>query len=149
MILQTAAGYEIEQTQKLEIDESEIPKAQLLLTKYGPNMVQRTEPTGFYNCHGLTFASRRAWVYGNASDIQHILDDDAYKEVATEFVKAGDTILYFENGVVVHSGIVVEVAETLPGAVKVCSKWAQNAEFVHWGHSTPYTYNVKFFRVKR
>jgi hypothetical protein len=149
IILQTATGRDIEHTQELEIDDSEVAKLPIFTGKYG-GLVERHPPTGFYNCHGLTFGGRRAWVYGDGNSIGEILEDDAYEEVASATSHAGDVILYFdENGAITHSGIVVEFTITLPRTARVCSKWAQSAEFVHWANQCPYGYDVKYFRVKR
>ena len=151
MILQTATGHDIPHTQNSELDESEVRKLPLFYKKYGPDLVERTAPTGFYNCHGMTFASRRAWVYGEGNIINFILQDDSYEEVPQSVVLPGDIILYFGEGNegVIHSGVVVEVSQFLRGIYKIYSKWAQSAEFLHWAHQTPYGYNVKLFRVKR
>lgn len=149
MILHTAAGREIEHTQDLEIDESETRKLPLFREKYGQDLVERTAPTGFYNCHGMTFALRRAWVFGDGDTINEILNDDNYDEVENPL--PGDLILYFGDPSegIIHSGIVVELTITLPLRIRVCSKWAHSAEFIHWAHLSPYGPNFKFFRVNR
>lgn len=150
MILQTSTGREIEHSQSLEIDEAEVGKLAVFHAKHGP-LTERHPPTGFYNCHGMTFASRRAWVYGDGNTIELILDDDTYVEIEESRVLPGDVILYFgrPGEGVLHSGIVVEVSTTLPKMFRVCSKWGQSSEFLHWANNSPYGYNVKFFRTKR
>ena len=148
IVVQTAAGREIENTQEMEIDEVELNKLPLFHQKYGPGLVVRTPPTGRYNCHGLTFASRRTWVFGDGNTLQHIIEDDRYSEVLPNDVLPGDTVLYFdERGVPWHSGIVVEVPKDPPIVPLVCSKWAHSAEFLHRVTQGPYGLNFKYFRV--
>lgn len=151
MILQTAAGNDIEHTQDLEVGDDELLKLPAFHKRFGP-LIERASPTGSYNCHGMTFALRRAWVFGEGRTIEMILADDKYTEILDiEDVLAGDVILYFgerEEGVI-HSGLVVEVTKTVPKSALVCSKWAHSAEFLHWANNTPYGNIVKYFRVKR
>jgi hypothetical protein len=44
-----------------------------------------------YNCHGLTFASRRTRIY----DVQQVLAEDAYEHIPLNEVEPGDVIVYF------------------------------------------------------
>ncbi len=104
--------------------EAEIPK------RYH-GMTQRTGISPIYNCHGLTFASRRARITDNAG-IRAILEDDAWTEVReTKDVLPGDIVVYFaEDGDANHSGIVV--ANEAPLYVPViCSKWGSAGEYIH------------------
>src|SRR5262245_35364311 len=43
-------------------------------------------PCRTFNCHGLTFASRRTWI-DKSGEVQKILDDDGYVEVPLAKVK--------------------------------------------------------------
>ena len=78
------------------------------LDKKHPNAKRRTESSAAYNCHGLTFASRRTRIE-KSSAIQTILKDDAYKELSVKEVLPGDIVIYYSDaGDPSHSGIVVE-----------------------------------------
>ena len=90
---------------------------------------RRTGVCALYNCHGLTFASRRTRIT-HARDVRRILDDDNYSVVDVQNVLPGDVVLYLsELGDVNHSGVVVECV--FGHEPKVFSKWGNGGEFVH------------------
>lgn len=111
-------------------------------------VIWRTEAIPSYNCHGLTFASRRTSIQETAS-ILLILREDGYSEVGRNEVLPGDIVLYYATGGdIEHSGIVVEVAET-PRMFRVVSKWGKYKEALHWESECPYSAtNMRYFRVK-
>jgi hypothetical protein len=119
------------------------------------NVSFRTELSPVYNCHGLTFASRRTRI-PDAVSIQTILADDDYEKVDRADVRVGDVILYVssdDDGDIEHSGVVVEVLRpagfNVP-APRVWSKWGGAAEVVHIYNDCPYSAtNVQFYRVVR
>ncbi len=109
-------------------------------------------PTARYNCHGLTFASRRTRISDNAT-LQMILRDDGYSEVSATEVQPGDVIIYVsdESGDMQHSGIVLTAPDTLLGIPIVLSKWGNYAEVIHAANDCPYhdpPCYYKYFRVK-
>src|SRR3972149_1987902 len=54
-------------------------------------------PSPVYNCHGLTFASRRTAIFEHR-EIMKILSEDDYQEVENENdVQIGDIIIYYEK----------------------------------------------------
>lgn len=67
-----------------------------------------TASTRKYNCHGLTFASRRTWI-GKAVEVAKILQDDEYEVIDLRELMPGDIVVYFLNGDAEHSGVVLEV----------------------------------------
>src|SRR5438105_3711220 len=79
-------------------------------------------PCATFNCHGLTFGSRRTWIDGS-KQIETILEDDDYKEIRYEQVLPGDIAIYTKDGQIEHSGIVVEAPSKLK-LPKILSKWA-------------------------
>ncbi len=107
-----------------------------------------------YNCHGFTFASRRTRI-SDSQDVQRILVEDDYEEVARDSVRPGDIVLYMSadnDGDVEHSGLVVELRESMGiGRVPmILSKWGSGAEVVHTVSDCPYQLsNIRFFRVTR
>lgn len=127
-----------------------------LKDKYRTVFHRSTEPTETYNCHGLTFGSRRTRIY-KAAEIRKILADDGYDEVAPNLVEPGDVIVYYaENGDADHSGIVVDVAKRSDNALmlvptpKVLSKWGSCHEVVHFFNDCPYSLlTVRYFRMKK
>lgn len=103
-------------------------------------------PCNTYNCHGLTFASRRTNIE-DAAEIRKILEDDGYIEINLENISPGDIALYFISGDVEHSGIVVEIMDLGP---KILSKWGPAQEAIHNLGDCPYdASNVRFFRVHK
>jgi hypothetical protein len=114
----------------------------------------RTGVSPVYNCHGLTFASRRTRI-PDAESIRTILNEDDYEEVPRADIRVGDVILYVSagDGDIEHSGIVIEVLHPVGFNVpmpRVWSKWGGAAEVVHMYNDCPYSpANVRFYRVVR
>lgn len=50
-------------------------------------------PCSTYNCHGLTFASRRTQI-SQPSEVAKILADDDYTEISLKNVMVGDIAIY-------------------------------------------------------
>jgi hypothetical protein len=114
-----------------------------------PNAVPRTQPSPLFNCHGLTFASRRTKIV-DWKNIQKVLADDAWIEIPLKQTLPGDIVIYFDDeGDANHSGIVVE---GLGGNVipKICSKWGNAGEFLHWLSDVPSFYGPvhRFYRCR-
>src|SRR5437667_12124675 len=64
------------------------------LSTLHPNAITRTDPSPLFNCHGLTFASRRTKIL-DRRNILRILEDDAWSEIDIREVLAGDVVIYF------------------------------------------------------
>jgi hypothetical protein len=85
---------------------------------------RKVGPCNTYNCHGLTFASRRSNL--EFSEIFQILEEDDYQHVDRKDVMPGDIVVFISTGQikgstpgdVEHSGIVVEHPDAL-GNVKI------------------------------
>jgi hypothetical protein len=118
------------------------------IPKRYPRATQRTEMSPLYNCHGLTFASRRTRITDN-DGIQRILADDMWTEIKEIEVLPGDIVIYYsEEGDPNHSGVIVDV-----GALKVptiCSKWGTAGEFTHLLNYCPDFYGpiTKYYRCR-
>jgi hypothetical protein len=97
-----------------------------------------------YNCHGLTFASRRTWI-AKALEVKKILEEDEYVLVNVQDVMPGDIVVYSQNGDAEHSGIVIA-----SGFVPVIlSKWGPAHEVIHKVNDCPYnSMEIKYYRVK-
>lgn len=99
------------------------------LAKQRPHVQMRTKPSTIFNCHGLTFASRRTKVT-DSSDILKILKDDEWQEIPAKDVIPGDIIIYFDNdNDINHSGIVVGLDQLK--VPLICSKWGVGCEYIH------------------
>jgi hypothetical protein len=112
-----------------------------------PKAIYRCGPSPVYNCHGLTFASRRTRIWTDNA-IKLILTEDNYAIVEKEFVLPGDIVVYYNAGDAEHSGIVVEAQS--PMSIRVVSKFGSGNELVHWLYDVaPYdTSDIKFYRIR-
>jgi hypothetical protein len=139
-------------------DTGSLPESYLrdndkFMGKY-PLATFRTSPSGLYNCHGLTFASKRTRIPDN-SEIVKIIDDDNYFEITVlSNVFPGDIIIYIDSdGERFHSGIVIDVCNNggLMG-IRVLSKWGYGSEVCHPHTYCPYyemAAKIKFYRITR
>jgi len=109
----------------------------------------RTEIDPTYNCHGLTFASRRTAIPG-INEVAKILEDDGYVPVPSSQIIAGDIVIYYsDNGDAEHSGLLLDVSKINPLLSKVLSKWGHAFEVVHPVATPEYSCrNIKFYRMK-
>jgi hypothetical protein len=104
-----------------------------------------TGPTRAYNCHGLTFGSRRAGI-SSPEAIQTILNDDGYKLLVDTGPRRGDVAIYIENHEITHSGIVVWLQGDEPW---ILSKWGAYHEAVHKPSDCPYNRGtVSYYRLQ-
>ena len=117
-----------------------------LQKQYRTAMHRPVQPSRKYNCHGLSFASRRTAI-DQTREIKKIVEDDDYKEVSYSNVLPGDIAVYYsKEGDAEHSGIVVHVDELRVPIV--LSKWGCCHEVVHRVSQCPYeARNVIYYRV--
>jgi len=144
--LETAKGTGIRNYQERQI-QSHLERINRILEQQHPRAKRRTTPSALYNCHGLTFASRRTQI-SSTRDISTILEDDAYSKVELKDAKPGDVVVYSDDrGDANHSGIIVDFV-LLP---MVCSKWGSGAEFVHDLYDCPKIYgpNITVYRCSK
>jgi len=73
-----------------------------------PRAELRRLPTGCYNCHGLTFASRRTQIL-DPSVVEDILKDDGYRRIRFRGVMQGDLAVYYDRREIAHTGVIVAV----------------------------------------
>lgn len=112
--------------------------------KYPYALHRPTRPSRKYNCHGLTFASRRTWI-DQPAEIVKILTDDDYEKIDALSVLPGDIAIYRLNGIIEHSGIVVGIKKEVP---QILSKWAAMHEVVHGVRDCPYyDCEILFYRI--
>jgi len=129
------------------IAEEEVPASDRL------NTIKRTASDPTYNCHGLTFSSRRTTIE-DASQVSLILAEEPYQEVLDlKCVLPGDIVAYYEKGSITHTGIVVAnepVGETFR-RVLILSKWGGGFEAIHLVDDCTYSRTSdgrKYFRFE-
>jgi hypothetical protein len=122
------------------------------------NAERVSEACPVYNCHGLTFGSRRTQI---SPPIFPILDDDGFDKVPSEKdVRPGDIVIYSDaRGEVTHSGFVVwrnkvELVEGTQSIIPmVWSKWGKGYEMIHAVGECPYLESqgdvFTYYRLKR
>ena len=68
-----------------------------------------------------------------------------YERIKPEAVIAGDIAIYYKDGDVEHSGIVVEVENGVPW---ILSKWGPAHEVIHMPVDCEYNFeDVRYYRV--
>jgi hypothetical protein len=152
IITQTAKGNPIPNAPMHEISEVDRNKNFVHLErKYGKTFRMRTASTPRYNCHGMTFASRRTAIC-DEGDLRLILSDDNYEELKNNEALPGDIIVYFDaKGEIEHTGIVLtEPQLEVSGFPDVFSKWGKYHELIHAANNCPYNWgNIKYFRIRK
>ena len=146
LLLHTRRGNRIENEQSSEISLFERKTFEDTLRRY-PMAIPRTDCIPFYNCHGMTLASRRTWIFETAT-IRKILDDDGYSEVLTGNALPGDLAVYYEpNGEISHTGIVIREKGPSDFFPTLVSKWGGGAEVIHVANNCPYDpSNIRYYR---
>jgi hypothetical protein len=120
ILLDTAEGQPIPNKQEKEIGQP-LAAAALEANASQAPFVLRAKAHPAYNCHGLTFASKRSAIYADA-DVLRILKEDGYKQIPTRDALPGDVAIYWAGTSIEHSAIVVRAPEGLI-APDVISKW--------------------------
>lgn len=147
--LQTREGKDIPNNQSFETTLWEEHQLQTNRRRY-PHVEFRTGAIPIYNCHGLTFASRRSRIWQTPA-VQDILRDDHYEQVSQDEVQPGDIILYIsaDDGDFEHSGVVVEPPTAPLFVPRVWSKWGSGAEAVHFANDCPYDFSqARYYRIR-
>ncbi len=149
IIVQTRLGRDIDNNQLNELSHFELATSNNFEKKY-PNAITRTALNTIYNCHGMTFASRRTSIF-DSTLINAILEDDGYVEVQINEVLPGDVIIYRSaSGDVEHSGVVISIPRDSINNPQIVSKWGKFSEKIHWMNDCPYDSSyVKYFRIKK
>jgi hypothetical protein len=127
---------------RLRFDRETRPKLQFPL-----EVQERRGPTLDYNCHGLTFLVRRAWLADDDA-LGTVLADDGYDDVSLDRVLPGDIVVYeYPNGKIEHTGIVIHVdTRVMPRMPYIMSKWGDAGEYIHAVNNSPYRGRARFLR---
>lgn len=125
---------ESEVQRRTDLDLRNLPDMYLALRK-----VRSISPF-MYNCVGMIFASRRAWI--EPEELRLIFCDDKYHEITKEELECGDIVIYTMNNERKHVGLVTSVERTNGeiGPIWVLSKWGMNAEVAHRIDAVPSKY---------
>jgi hypothetical protein len=115
--------------------------------------LQRRSATSAYNCFGLVFATRRAWI-NHAEEltgvIMMILQDDKYAKLAPHEAKPGDIAIYRRGDSIVHAGLVYNVRPLDPVEIWVMSQWGADGEYTHQAGDVPEVYGrVEFWTDRK
>jgi hypothetical protein len=145
---QTRRGREIDNLQPWQYSSFEWKQLDEYPNKYEAlGAVRLNEPCPVYNCHGLTFASRRTQVEGSAATLTAILDDDGYERIPEGRTTTGDIVIYYIGGLPEHSGIVMGRVTGRSGTdeIKIWSKWGKGNEWVHPVNICPWADSQRYF----
>ena len=133
--LETRTRKWIRNEQYDEFHPEQLKAAKLEMERSYRGIVTRSL-TATYNCHGLTFASRRTAVY-ESDDVQMILDEDGYKRLENRNdVERGDIVVFRrnKNAPISHTGLVIDWTPDLKTSTKkvtILSQWGRNGEYIH------------------
>jgi hypothetical protein len=89
---ETSAATGIDNEQRTDISVYDRNLAERFARKH-PWAKPRTTPSAMYNCHGMTFASRRTRIT-DVAGISRILGDDKWIEIAPKEVLPSDIVVY-------------------------------------------------------
>ena len=104
-------------------------RAEVLMTQQ-PELSLRSLSNYPYNCVGMIFAARRAWI--ELDYIYELLIEDNYQSLSVNQVMTGDLVLYKNQGKASHVALIVAVERSAGPRVQVLSKWGLGPEFIHW-----------------
>lgn len=148
---QTSRKTDIPNWQGTEISTLERNNTADLLRSFGNKLKPRTQESPIYNCHGLTFGSRRTRIL-ETQTVKLIVRDDRYEEINNQHdVQPGDVVLYSDDeGEINHSGVVIENSGHPLFVVRICSKWGSGPELIHLSTDIPSMYGPfkKFYRCR-
>jgi hypothetical protein len=148
--LQTSLGNDIPNEQASELTAFDLRSNRDLPLKHKFAKF-RTNPIPRYNCHGLTFASRRTRIFEDRV-VRLILKDDSYVKISSSEVSAGDIVVYIGvDGEIDHSGIIVQHSRDPIEGHLVLSKWGGGAEVIHRLHDVPEVYGkrIEYYRCDK
>ena len=125
------SGWRIPQERPQPIDGRLIRTRAEELQRWRPNIALRSLSNYPYNCVGLVFASRRAWI--EIDHVYKILEEDGYYRVRRDEVVSGDVVVYKDQkNMPRHVALIVTIERYKTLNIRVISKWGQDAEFIHY-----------------
>lgn len=141
IIIQTRRARQILTAQYPDEPPLKVAAYERKFSRMYPDNTLRRRATAAYNCYGLVFACRRAWVM--IESVKDILSDDGYRQLRTgEQPLPGDVLIYVEDGLPEHVAVIVELFSIGQTVIpKVISKWAAGPEYVHMATRSPFGTN--------
>lgn len=94
-----------------------------------------------YNCVGMVFSNRRAWI--EIDEVHNILTQDGYVKIQFEHLEVGDIVVYTRNKPE-HVGLITDVLRR-GGQIenaRVLSKWGKVGEMEHYLNVVPDEYGL-------
>lgn len=148
--LQTRKGTDINNYQLLGVDVKDYEAQMEKLRRQHPGIILRPDTiSGIYNCHGMTFASRRT---GINKITMALIAEDSFNRINDSEVLPGDVVLYIDSwGEIEHTGFItsVDLQNRSNFTIMVLSKWGDGSEVIHSLYNCPYAKeNIQFFRCK-
>lgn len=150
--LQTRAGNDIDNLQHWDINNQEWRELADLRKSYcsEAHVTFYGSEWPVYNCHGLTFASRRTEVTGSTGDVYSILEEDGFTPLPDPVKpQPGDVAVYVDrDGDITHTAIVIELRDGM--GPWVWGKWGKGPEAVHYVGVCPYRKlggSIRYFRI--
>ena len=149
--LDTLKGNKIDNYQIFELSQVEKNQFKDYSKENYPFAKHRNNPSPIYNCHGMSFASRRTNI-DRATEIRMIINDDGYDKINIKETLPGDIVLYVkkDDGDIIHSGFLVncEHPEGNISNIWVVSKWGKFKEVIHHLFDCPYkNCEAEFYRL--
>lgn len=125
------SGWEIPQVIPPQYSQKQIQIRSQEVLRFRQKLQLATVSNYPYNCVGLVFASRRAWI-----DPEHhpkLLIEDGYKRIQRVSAIVGDVVVYRDQrDEPVHVGMIITVYEIGESrSINVLSKWGSDGEFIH------------------
>lgn len=116
-----------------------------------PNIKLRSLDSS-YNCIGMVFAFRRAWI--EPCQVPKLLRDDEYQRVSRQQTMPGDLVVYYHQDKISHMGIILGIERDLANAelnILVLSKWGYDGEYLHQERDVPRQYGntLVYFSEKK
>jgi hypothetical protein len=112
-------------------------RANDLMVQHPNKLTIRSVSSYSYNCVGMIFASRRAYI--EITHINRILREDGFHQISINEITVGDIVLYKFRSQPSHVAIVTGVTGSIGHKidVRVLSKWGLDAEFEHFMENVP------------
>ena len=116
-----------------------------------PNIKLRSLDSS-YNCIGMVFAFRRAWI--EPCQVSKLLEDDEYQVVSRQHTMPGDLVVYYRQDKICHMGIIFGIEQDVANAelnILVLSKWGYDGEYLHQERDVPIQYGntLVYFSEKK
>ena len=151
--LETRRGNQIPTSRRLPRHRSSMEAAKELWdTSFANIEVRSLDAT--YNCVGMVFAFRRAWV--EPTHVSQMLQDDEYREVVRNEAVPGDLVAYYQDSnraELAHIGIIVAKEKRIElgdWGIRVLSQWGADGEYLHDETDVPQCFgNIRAYWSER